>query len=274
MPLVGFTCPKDDSKRKFDYCFKECKEHCQPLPLLLSLSQHRDVVPNRYSVTEILNPPQVVYLQRNNDYYEYPQNLIWTTFGTAWHSVIEGQEETLGEMGVLDNYGIEEPFKKEIDIGGSTVTLTGRPDLYVKHTKTLWDFKTKKFYYDLKYLLERENWDEGKEIWQLNIYRVYKYPEAEKMKLCCLVKDWNRSVRDKYGVKPVEQLDVPWIDSGEVIKKVTELCALHMRCQENPETIPNCADEDVWINRNGVPLRCTEYCYGREFCPQFKERGK
>ena len=71
--LVGFRCPKDGSDRKFSYCWTECKEHCHPLPVLLALAhQFRPREGDIYHVTEILNPPRIVYDTRNYPYYLNP----------------------------------------------------------------------------------------------------------------------------------------------------------------------------------------------------------
>jgi len=273
--LVGFQCPKDGKDRKFDYCFSSCPETCEPLPLLLSLAQSREVEDMVYSTTEILNPPQVVYMNRNFDYYESPDRLVWSTFGTAFHTLMESHDKQLAELGVHEDYHIEESFEWEMRTDAGVAWLVGTPDMYHPPTKTLWDFKTKKFYYDLKYFLP-DNWKEwDKEKWQLNIYRVFKWNEAKKMKLEVLVKDWNRGLKEREDVDPIMQFDVPFIEDKVVRETAKELCEIHLTNQDDPSKIRPCTKEELWFNKDDIPLRCTEYCgAGKNNCPQFKEWEK
>ena len=270
--LIGFSCPLSNKPIKFEECFKGCKSRCHPLPLLLSLAHSREVEDMVYSVTEILNPPQVVFMNRNFNYYESPQSLVWSSFGTAFHKLMESHNKTLAELKVHEDYRIEESFDWEMRTDGGQGWLTGTPDLYHVPSKTLWDFKTKKFYYDLKYFLPA-NWKEwDKEKWQMNIYRVFKWKEAEQMKLEVLVKDWNRGLKEREHIDPIMQFDVPFIDDQEVKDTVNELFGTHLKNQDDPSKIRDCTKEELWINKNGIPLRCTEYCSaGKDNCPQFKK---
>jgi len=86
--LQGFICPKTGEKKRFRFCQQDCGDRCEPLPILLSLGYEWEKKPNQYHVTEILNPPQIVWLSRHNTWYEYPEDLIWRTYGQAWHKVM------------------------------------------------------------------------------------------------------------------------------------------------------------------------------------------
>lgn len=255
--LVGFTCPRDGKDYKFDWCIRKCPEHCEPLPLLLNLMKNRAVIENEYHVTEILNPQQIIYLTRNCDYYNTPHSLIWMTFGTAWHHVIENIDfvpRTKGEY-----FFIEEEFTEEITPNGF---LVGKPDLYEAYTKTLWDFKTIKYYYTGEKLLKND-WDKTTYHWQLNIYRVYQYPKTKFMKIEALIKDHNKTI-EKKGVPPIIQIDVPFIDDSIVKRRVESTLEDALDIQKSGQ-YPECTLEERW---NGI--RCKSYCSVSKICKQNK----
>jgi hypothetical protein len=254
--------------------------HCKPFPLLLSLSKQdsRPVKEGKYSVTEILNPPQQVYLKRNNDYHARPDSLVDMHIGSAWHEKIEETKGFVQELGLQDDYLMEKKFKTYITLKekmtieeemDSVVTLSGIFDLGVKSTKTLWDYKVMKYYYTFKYLSEG-NWDDSTIPWQLNIYRVYGFPEAECLKILCYLKDFKLNMTEKYGLNQTEILQVPMIPSDKVKERVVDLLTEHVETQKTgkPRT---CTEKERWFNKKGEPLRCEYYCAPSELCEQFAE---
>jgi len=271
--LIGFNCPKSGRNEPFDFCWKKCMVQCKPLPLLLSLSKQdsRPVKEGKYSVTEILNPPQQVYLKRNNDYHARPDSLVDMHIGSAWHEKIEETKEFVQELGLQDEYLMEKKFKQKLILeptpdNSGMVELSGIPDLYVMSTKTLWDYKVMKYYYTFKYLSEGK-WDDSTIPWQLNIYRVYQYPDAQEIKILAYLKDFKLNMIEKYGLNQTEELQVPMIPDSKVKKRVTDLLTEHVEAQKTGKPRP-CTEEEVWTNREGIPLRCKHYCMVSELCKQ------
>jgi hypothetical protein len=252
-----------------------------PLPVLLAFSkQMRPHEEDVYHVTEILNPPQAVWLARNKDYYVPPDSIVDMHIGTSWHSKIEETKKFVKELGLQKEYIMEKKFKVpllwdrvderiETEMGAphndyEGVILTGTPDLYVKSTDTIWDYKVTKYYYTLKYMLE-DKWDNDY-IWQLNIYRRFNYPKA-KMKLFCYLKDWKTNFPDAFGVDKTMIVEVPHIPDREVESRVKSSLAEHVKAQKDGNPRP-CTDEERWRNANGVCLRCEHYCGVSRICPQ------
>ena len=268
--LKGFYCPKSGRNEPFNYCWTKCKKHCKPVPLLMSLAkQTRKPEPNVYHVTEILNTPQQVYLSRNNDYYVSPNSLVDMHVGSAWHEKIEETKEFVKELGLEDEYLMEKNFLDIILMGTKYpkegVFLSGTSDLYVKSTKTLWDYKVMKYYYTFKYLSEGK-WDDSTIPWQLNIYRVFQYPEAEAIKILCYIKDFKLNMTEKYCIEQVEELQAPIIPDHLVKEKVVSLLTEHIKTQKTCK--PRlCAEDEMWTNR----IRCTNYCNVRDICEQHKK---
>lgn len=280
--LEGFHCPKSGRNEPFEFCWTKCTNHCKPLPLLLSLSkQDRESDSNVYHVTEILNPPQQVYLKRNNPYYMSPNSLVDMHVGTAWHEKIAETKGFIYDLGLQDEYLMEKKFKKEFTIDVTVtkelgcicnVILSGTSDLYVKSTKTLWDYKVMKYFYTFKYLSEGK-WEGNTIPMQLNTYRVYQHPEAECIKILCYIKDFKLNMVDKYDINQTEELQVPMIPNHIVKENVEALLTEHVEAQRTGKPRP-CKEEELWINAKGVALRCEYYCSVKEICEQYAEEKK
>ena len=289
--LVGFKCPKSGRNEEFSFCWSKCMNHCKPPTFLMSLSKgYRPVEENVYHVTEILNPPQIVYLTRNNPYYVEPDALVDMHVGTAWHSKIEEVKGFVKELGLEHEYLMEKNFrikfllpddlpkgiksKKPWVVKGSVLglndtTLSGTSDLYIHTTKTLWDFKTMKYYYTFKYLTEGK-WEDSNIPWQMNIYRVYQYPKCAKMKILAYIKDWKSNFPDRYGVGKTDIIEVPRMPDEVVEKRVIKLLTEHVTAQKTG-TYRECTEDERWINRDGVALRCRDYCAASDLCEQNNE---
>ena len=276
--LVGFSCPKSGRNEPFSFCWSKCQVHCKPLPVLLALAhQDRGLEENVYHVTEILSPPQQVYLKRNNPYYMKPDSLIDMNIGSSWHSKLEETKKYVKELGLQDDYLMEQNFKERFcnvcfnkedkEIKEFTI-LSGTSDLYVKSTKTLFDYKVMKYFYTFKYLSEQK-WEGSTIPMQLNIYRVYQYPKAEEIKIFVYLKDYKLNFSEKYDLDPTEMLHVPMIPDDKVKKKVVELLTEHVTAQKTGKPRA-CTEEEKWINREGIPLRCEYYCAVNQICPDYR----
>lgn len=266
MALKGFICPRTKEPIAFDSCFKGCPKRCHPLPTLLALADgHREVKPGVYHVTEILNPPKVVYLQRHRDFYREPESLIYVTFGRAFHTIMAEQKDRVQALAGAD-YQFEDDnhFEVEIKTKHGNAILSGTPDLIIFSQKEIVDYKTGKYFYEVQKLLEGNS--DSKYPMQLNIYRAYGYPEAEKLFLEMNIKDYNQRVRET-GVKPIERIQIPTMPIPKVKTFVEERIAELLYNEEHPDKIRDCNEDELWGG-----IRCEQYCDGHEFCLQFLER--
>lgn len=269
--LQGFKCPLTnyEENKSFDYCLMECPTPCLSVPMLYVIAQTRGIIEKRYSVTEILNPYQQVYLKRNNPYWVDPTDRTWMTLGTGFHKVIE-EGLTLMPEDERKHYASEKEGKFELDFGYAT--LSGIPDLYDKRTKTLTDFKTMKVY-AMKKLMEGD-WSSTTYGWQINMYRAFAFPEAEYLEIEAFLKDWNAQTFVREGIKPYEKIRAPLMNIGAVEEHAQDLLQTHTNIQSYKAKLPPCPREDLWIpdnprNKNcGVPLRCRDYCECVDVCSQ------
>jgi hypothetical protein len=261
MPLRGFLCPWDGAEKPFAYCFNECLDRCHPLPVLAGMADDRPHVPGEYHNTEVWNPPKVIYLYRHEDYYVEPESNAYTAFGTAYHLMVERGQLSLAKLGITDNSVIEQSFRAEVVTPHGKATLTGRADRYEPDFKTLWDYKTEKLYSIKKYLAG--DWEGVKHTWQLSTYRTFMFPEAEHLRLSCLVKDHGYQAKVRDGIKAIVNVDVPIIQSGLIREVVASKIGILLQNEADPSTIRDCLPEELWGGK-----RCEEYCAVREFCLQ------
>lgn len=271
--LNGFLCPLTEQSTPFDFCFKECTHRCHPLPVLLALVDERKFKDSMWSVTELLQPPRITILKRRYNYAIKPMDLMFATFGTAWHLMISQTEKRLTELGLNDGFVFEENnyFEVQFDTPHGLATLRGTPDLYLPDSKILYDFKTTKYYYTMKYILEKGwNGSDTTFHWQINLYRYWKYPETEKMYLYALIKDWNNRLKEI--IDPVAELEVPFIDNDKLKSFTQDQINLLQKIQEEKSEPPLCDPKDFWIQKDGkTRLRCEKYCVVNQNCDQYKE---
>ena len=271
--LSGFLCPHSGNKVNFDFCHSVCRPKCRPLPLLLALAREGWVKEGVYSVTELPQPPQVVYLKRNFTYYSSPDDFALMMFGTAIHFLIESQQEKLQELGCSDDYIQEGSFETIFDeLPG--IKLRGRADLYQKSTKTLWDFKRMKFFYDAKKILvDRIPVEIAKPdmVFQINAYKTFKFPDAEKLQVECMIGDYSRKIKKMYGISAIENFDIPIWPAEKTRKMTLDYLRVHLDVQSTGKPRP-CMDEERWYNIKAREyVRCLDFCPVNDICPQYQQ---
>jgi len=203
------------------------------------------------------------------DFYISPLFSTFALFGTAVHNLIEMQKDKLAEIGVADDYCIEE--RRTIEFNG--INLTGRVDQYNKKTKTLFDYKTIKSYAVEK--MKKEHFEDNSYLLQLNGYRTFFFPEAEHLIIEAFVKDWGYDKYKKNGVMPIEKVEIPILSDEYVKETFKRLIDQHLKVEKSGQ-LPDCTKDEVWFNENpksdnfGIPLRCRDYCEVNSICDQYR----
>ena len=280
MPQVGFTCP-DGADITYDRCFKECRtgKRCLPLPLLMAIANQYEVEPDKYHVTELLNPPQVVHLQRTHHYFAPPDKSVWATFGTAWHSVMETQLTRLKESVLGCEPGFyrvpeaswlvqERRIEARFQTKWSEAVMTGRYDLYNPRTKTLSDWKTTTVFGVEKLLAG--DYSNVKWVEQQNAYRQYADEDIQHLEIVAVFRDWGQRYADKCN--PVEVFDLPIID---VQPQFDNAISTQMEIEHGGVEPRACTKDECWEGwdkKNGCSIRrrCEYYCGGKEVCEQYQ----
>jgi len=234
----------------------------------LSLMGSRDVVPGVYSVTEILKPPRIVNYNRQVGHYANPFDLMFMQFGTAFHSIVEGQRDQCpGHQFERQLY-----FESTINLGDRDVILRGTPDQYDEKTDTLTDYKTAG-YYSVKLLMEGK-WTDSDYQRQVNIYRRFRFPNCKMMKLVFLIKDYSRRLKHE-GVPPLVTIQVPKIDDAELDTDIKVRLFDILAGESNWMDSRDCTDAERWKHhKTGEMIRCQDYCLVAPDCPQFNKEEK
>jgi hypothetical protein len=267
--LKGFVCPRLKEKISIEACLRDCPgtERCHPVPVLLSLISHRTPEDGVYHVTELLNPPRVVYLERHYDYYAPPESLIYLVFGSALHAFLELDAKDFDRYEISpEDYIIERPMPPyEIETPYGKGTIVGRPDLYVTKAQTLYDYKTIKYYYTGKKMLAGD-WQDNTYMWQLNAYRVFAYPEAKRLVLEAFFKDFDNKM-SFLGLSPLTAINVPMLPKEQVISRFREALSIQLEHEQKKAVPRPCTPEETWDGR-----RCSAYCHVLPFCPEGQEK--
>lgn len=218
-----------------------------------------------FSVTELINPPQVKKLQKmhSQELVKDVSENIWMLLGTSVHSILEEStgtpmvkllafreaqiDDIKAEMDALEkgslNYPvgdqvrtiisrepaidnrIETEFRASVNIGGYVVS--GAVDWYDKEKLIIEDYKVVTTW---KYT----NGDFKDYTKQLN---MYKYLFAENGRACkqlrinAIFKDWKAREmgRENYPDYPVKQIDIPMWDSLDTLQYILDRVKLHSK---------------------------------------------
>lgn len=267
MSLRGFYCVETGKPVAFDYCLGVCGK-CEDLPYLFAISKGlRIVVPGEFSTTTLEKPILQTFLSRSFDYYIHPMDMAIVTFGTGMHRlIVEQSERDLIEAGYEFAFEKDLHFRVNIKTEHGEGTLTGTPDQYNRRTKTQTDFKSLKYWYDVKYLKEGKWEKQLKHVHQTNVYRRHALPDCEKIILWVFVKDITQDLREG-GVLPIEKFNVPLMSNEEVDKYVEDRMGRHLRA-ERTGFAPVCTKEERFFNqKKNVYQNCAHYCSARYICP-------
>lgn len=246
------------------------------------------------SVTELLNPPQLVRLLRkyNDQLEEDASDRIWALLGQAVHSIIErasDTQDTLSEATIYSEYGGWK-LKGSVD----HVTLS-RGELCDFKVTTVWKINGGKI---------PEEW-----IAQTNMYR--RMLEKEKglsinsITVIAILRDWSkreaaRSANGDYPQAQVVRLEIPLWSAERTDNFILQHIAEHQMEEPYP-----CSDQDIWAkpdkwaltkkgtkkatklynslteaeanctsafvieHRPGEATRCESYCPVSQFCKQW-----
>ncbi|MCM8782012.1 MAG: hypothetical protein NC828_03055 [Candidatus Omnitrophica bacterium] len=219
-----------------------------------------------YHVTEILNPPLIVYLRRTKNYYVSPHKFAFTLLGSGVHSVLEEAKSIINRAKKGDyTFEKENTFKAALSVLGKKVYLTGTPDLIIHSRGELWDFKVVKYYYEGLNLM-RGLWNESKYPLQLNIYRAFSNPsEIKRLFIQMHLKDYNQKMMEK-GIAPITVVEIPTWPVEQVTQEVM-LRLNNIISMFDGKTFLPCSKDDTWGG-----LRCAYYCFVKDVCPIYEKK--
>lgn len=190
-----------------------------------TLSRVYPPVPNRYSVTDLVNPPLMRYLREKhwNELEQDASDMLWMLLGNSVHYALE--------KGAPSDALSEE--KITIELGNVTIAM--RVDLW--HKGIVKDYKITSVYSFL--LGDKPEWET-----QLNLYGwgyQLKEREVKGLEVLAILRDWqkNKTIEKDYPKIPFITNKIPqW-----PIKKAEEYAVNWIKNIESP---PICSNEEKW----------------------------
>jgi hypothetical protein len=194
------------------------------------------------SVTQLLNSPRIVLLQRVNESKMVTDvvDRVPSMLGTAMHKVLE-KGANPGEI-------VEERFFFEI-LGWK---VSGAVDLQIPKDDGTWEVNDYKITSVYSVMSEKWEWES-----QLNMYaylmRMATGRRVSSMKIVAILKDWNRkqgAFKPDYPEAPVVVVDVPvWQDTTqkEYIEARVHAHQMNAFALDNGGSIDYCSDQERWL---------------------------
>lgn len=262
------------------------------------------------SVTQLLNSPRIVLLQRVNESKMVTDvvDRVPSMLGTAMHKVLE-KGANPGEI-------VEERFFFEI-LGWR---VSGAVDLQIPKDDGTWEINDYKITSVYSVMSEKWEWEA-----QLNMYaylmRMATGRRVSSMKIVAILKDWNRkqgAFKPDYPEASVVVVDVPVWDDARQKEYIESRVATHQKnaiALDTGEPIDYCSDQERWLrnekwavmkkgrksavklfeteeeangwisgqqdsealtttHRAGEPVRCAgDYCGVAQWCKQWLEQS-
>lgn len=221
---------------------------------------------NSYSVTEILNPAQMVVLNRRykDKIVVDAIDLLWIMLGNGVHAILEKEE------------GIEKIERLKVMVEG--VELSGKWDRIFEDAIT--DYKVTSAW-SIAYGSHQIEWLKQLSIYRWLFFKVKKRLLKNTGFIVALLRDWaeRNAGKGNYPDKPA--LEIPFaliglVETEEIVKRRLKIIK---QAEEVSEDVLAqefaCTDEERWWDVNKkVSRRCVKYCTASKFCKQYAEEEK
>lgn len=279
-----------------------------PTPFVDAVNQEYQYTPDRYSVTQILQDPTKVVLERrfNDEKTQDVADMVWLIFGSAVHSILENSQA-------------EECEHKEQKLECSMKngkTLSGIFDLYNEETQTVTDYKTASVWKAI-----HGDWEDYRKQLLCYCYILRRNGKpATNGRIVALLKDHSKTkakVDFEYPRHPVVVVDFEFSeqDFKDIEEELeTRLAVLNTLEKYETDNLPPCSEEFRWNDgekfavmknnnkraarvldnesdakayisehegdgckytiqrREGLDRRCEDYCDVCEFCPYYQSK--
>ena len=279
MPAVGFRCP-DGATVKFGAC-TSCDHRCMSLPALVSAERSTHHWFGKPSVTTLLKPTRMTYLEMTTDYYVDPLGGIAAMIGTNSHKAFEDNSP--------DGWMAEHRMTDDI--------TSGCFDAYDEATHTLWDWKFFNTTKIARCLGMKSSWERrvitrgkfkgdtrSELVWkpggvrdimdiakQLSYYRYMMENEGlpvDHINVNMFVRSTVNAESRKMGIDkpayivPIHPISKHWIRRFFKAKYDRLMYAL-----DNHRLPPPCKKSERWSNGKSYPnRRCADWCSVNENC--------
>ena len=196
------------------------------------------------SVTSLIDSPKVRIMKDvyDEDVEIDAVDMVWALFGTAVHSVLEQSNPSKDII-------TEERLYSKLN-GWILSGALDRQEI-INDVTTIIDYKVTSVWSVIYGKIEWER--------QLNCYawlcrNKHKLTQHKvgSLKICAILRDWNRRDADKkenYPKAPIVFVDIPMWDEEATHKYISERLSLHQEAQVGYDLnseLPLCSDEEMW----------------------------
>ena len=279
MPAVGFRCP-DGATVKFGAC-TSCDHRCMSLPALVSAERSTHHWFGKPSVTTLLKPTRMTYLEMTTDYYVDPLGGIAAMIGTNSHKAFEDNSP--------DGWMAEHRMTDDI--------TSGCFDAYDEATHTLWDWKFFNTTKIARCLGMKSSWERrvitrgkfkgdtrSELVWkpggvrdimdiakQLSYYRYMMEKEGlpvNAINVNMFVRSTVNAESRKMGIdKPAYIVPIHPISKHWIRRYFKAKYDMLMEALDNHRLPPPCKKKERWSNGKTYPnRRCADWCSVNENC--------
>ena len=196
------------------------------------------------SVTSLIDSPRVRIMKEvyDEDVEIDAVDMVWALFGTAVHSVLEQSNPSKDII-------TEERLYSKLN-GWILSGALDRQEI-INDVTTIIDYKVTSVWSVIYGKIEWER--------QLNCYawlcrdkhKLTKH-KIGSLKICAILRDWNRRDADKkenYPKAPIVFVDIPMWDEEATHKYISDRLSLHQEAQVGYDLnseLPLCSDEEMW----------------------------
>jgi hypothetical protein len=223
--------------------------HNVPQPLVtLAEGQYYSKGKSDYSVTELMSPPRVQRLRKQNDsnMEQDVSQMLWPLLGSALHVVME--------RGETPGWRSEERLFTTVD----GVVISGAIDLQEEAADGV-GIVDYKFTSAWAVMNEKIEWEQ-----QLNVYKwlveTVKHKKVKSLRICALIRDFNRHEigRENYPKSPIHMVDIPMWDAVKTETYVRERLEMHRNSKlaaDFGEPLIECSPEERWMSETTYAVK-------------------
>lgn len=201
-----------------------------------------------FSVTELLNSPQIVQLKRKHwdELEEDASDMVWSIFGSAIHGILEhGKDE---------NHIVEERIHLTIE----NTQVSGAIDLQEIEEDgiVLSDYKTTSAWVVQNM---KQDWHDQLNTYAYLIEQVKKVP-VKKLQIVAIVRDWSRrdAEKDGYPKAPIVVIDIPLWPLEQREQFLKDRIHKHISAvfdMEIGDELQPCTSDDMWEKETSYAVK-------------------
>ena len=216
--------------------------HNVPQPLVtLASKEYYSKGKSDYSVTELMSPPRVQRLRKQNDnvMVQDVSEMLWPLLGSALHVVME--------RGETEGWTSEERLFTEVD----GVTISGAIDLQEETPEGV-GIVDYKFTSAWALRQDKPEWEAQQNIYAWLVETVKK-TSVTGIQICALIRDWSRreaALKPDYPQAPIQVINLPLWPISETEDYIRDRINIHRESKvaaDWGDDLPPCTDEERWV---------------------------